>query len=259
MSAVSFTNQLYGDEAAKTRARVKARFINSTMMATLLGAAVSDGLEDGRVVSGVGGQYNFVSQAFALPDARSILTVKATRGQGRKTVSNIRWCYGHETIPRHLRDIVVSEYGIADLRGKSDAETIAAMLAIADSRFQDALLRRAKDAGKIAKDYRIPRAHRENTPERIVRALAPLRESGALPAFPFGSDFDETEQHLLPVLEHLRDAASSPLALAGLAMRGFFPRPGDEAGLNRQGLSRLGLTGSFSLSRSLVRGAMRKL
>ena len=31
--------------------------------------------------------------------------------------SNIRWSYGHTTIPRHLRDMVVTEYGVADLRG----------------------------------------------------------------------------------------------------------------------------------------------
>ena len=66
MMPVSFTNELYGDEDAKRRARVDARFVNNAMMATLMGAAVSDGLEDGQVVSGVGGQYNFVAQAFAL-------------------------------------------------------------------------------------------------------------------------------------------------------------------------------------------------
>src|SRR6476619_2711808 len=54
MMPVSFTNELYGDEDRKRRARVDARFINVTMMATLLGAAVSDGLDDGQVVSGVG-------------------------------------------------------------------------------------------------------------------------------------------------------------------------------------------------------------
>ena len=66
MMPVSFTNELYGDEEAKRRARVNARFINNAMMATLMGAAISDGLDDGQVVSGVGGQYNFVAQAFAL-------------------------------------------------------------------------------------------------------------------------------------------------------------------------------------------------
>ncbi len=79
MMPVSFTNQLYGDEESKRRARVDARFVNNAMMATLMGAVISDGLEDGQVVSGVGGQYNFVAQAFALRGARSILTLEATR------------------------------------------------------------------------------------------------------------------------------------------------------------------------------------
>src|SRR4029450_11522258 len=56
MTAVSYVNELYGDEAAKRRARPKARFVNKAMMATLLGAVVSDGLEDGQVVCGVGRQ-----------------------------------------------------------------------------------------------------------------------------------------------------------------------------------------------------------
>src|SRR5262249_15872560 len=72
MMPVCCTNELYGDdEAQKRTARIDARFVNNAMMATLLGAAVSDGLDDGQVVSGVGGQYNFVAQAFALPGARS--------------------------------------------------------------------------------------------------------------------------------------------------------------------------------------------
>ena len=100
MMPVSFTNQLYGDEEAKRRARVDARFVNNAMMATLMGAVISDGLEDGQVVSGVGGQYNFVAQAFALQGARSILTLEATRRARAKLESNIRWAYGHTTIPR---------------------------------------------------------------------------------------------------------------------------------------------------------------
>jgi hypothetical protein len=178
MMPVSFTNELYGDEDSKRRARVDARFVNNAMMATLLGAVISDGLEDGQVVSGVGGQYNFVAQAFALPGARSILAVEATRPAGGKPQSNIRWAYGHETIPRHLRDIVVTEYGVADLRGKSDTEVIAAMLQVTDSRFQNELARRARDAGKLAKDFEIPPACRENYPERIAGALKPARDAG---------------------------------------------------------------------------------
>src|SRR5436305_179237 len=116
MRGVAFVNQLYGaDQELRILQRRAARFINTTMMVTLLGAAVSDALESGRVVSGVGGQYNFVAMAHALPGARSILCVRATRTRHGRTTSNIVWSYAHQTIPRHLRDLVVTEYGIADL------------------------------------------------------------------------------------------------------------------------------------------------
>ncbi len=259
MTAVSFVNELYGGDEAKTLARPKGRFVNSTMMATLLGAAVSDALEDGRVVSGVGGQYNFVSQAFALDDARSILTLKATRSARGRMTSNILWSYGHETIPRHLRDIVVTEYGVADLRGKSDKDVIAAMLAIADSRFQSELLRQARDARKIPAGFEIPAEYRDNTPERIERALAPLRERGILPDFPFGTDFTPTELALMPALELLDEAAHSPARLLRLLFRGGSLRdgPNDMAAC----LARMGLQDPRTLSerfyRLLLRGALR--
>jgi hypothetical protein len=257
MMAVSFTNELYGDEDNKRRARTDARFVNNAMMATLLGAAVSDGLDNGQVVSGVGGQYNFVAQAFALPGARSILTVEATRWAGSRLQSNIRWSYGHETIPRHLRDIVITEYGVADLRGKSDADVVAAMLQVTDSRFQDALTRQAKDAGKLPTSFEIPKAFRENHPERIADALRPAREAGLLPFFPFGSDFTEIEQRLIPALQLLQDAQRSPRRLPALLWQGWTQRsePDEAACLARLGLDKPS-TWSERLYRALVRAAL---
>jgi len=257
MMPVSFTNELYGDEESKRAARIDARFINNTMMATLLGAAVSDGLDNGQVVSGVGGQYNFVAQAFALSGARSVLTLEATRQAGGKSRSNIRWSYGHETIPRHLRDVFITEYGIADIRGKSDADVIAAMLAITDSRFQDELARTAKDAGKLPRSFEIPAAHRENVPQRITAALKPAREAGLLPSFPFGSDFTEVEQRLIPALQILQEAQHTPLRLAGMVWRGM-RHPGGAA--DQECLARLGLdkprTFAQRMYRALVTAAL---
>jgi acyl-CoA hydrolase len=259
MMPVSFTNELYGDEEQKKRARIDARFVNNAMMATLMGAAVSDGLENGQVVSGVGGQYNFVAQAFALQGARSILTVEATRQAGPKPQSNIRWSYGHETIPRHLRDIVVTEYGVADLRGKSDADVIAAMLQVADSRFQNELTRQAKDAGKLPANFEIPKAWRENHPERIADALRPARQAGLLPAFPFGSDFTEVEQRLIPALQFLQEAQRSPLSLPALLWQGWTQAPGSA---DAECLARLGLdkpsTWQERTYRGLVSAALAK-
>ena len=259
MMPVSFTNELYGDEDLKRRARVDARFVNNAMMATLMGAVISDGLENGQVVSGVGGQYNFVAQAFALAGARSILALEATRQAGKGAQSNIRWSYGHETIPRHLRDIVVTEYGVADIRGKSDADVIAAMLQVADSRFQDELARQARDAGKLSKDFEIPAAYRENFPDRIASALGPAREAGLLPAFPFGSDFTDVEQRLIPALQALQDAQRTPLRLPGLLWQGLTGHPN---AADRECLARLGLdqpsTWSERIYRALVSAALAR-
>jgi Acetyl-CoA hydrolase/transferase C-terminal domain len=250
MMPVSYTNEIFGDEDGKRAARVDARFVNSAMMATLLGAAVSDGLDDGQVVSGVGGQYNFVAQAFALDGARSMLALESTRQSRGKAQSNVRWHYGHETIPRHLRDVFITEYGIADVRGRSDADVIAAMLGIADSRFQDELARAARDAGKLAKGYQIPREARDNTPERIAAALKPAREAGLLPFFPFGSDFTDVEQRLIPALQILQQAQAAPLRLASLLWRGLTRTPGEG---DQECLARLGLDRPKSFEERMYR------
>jgi acyl-CoA hydrolase len=206
MCAVSFVNQLDGvDQALKIAQRRHGRFLNSTMMMTLLGAAVSDGLADGRVVSGVGGQYNFVAMAHSLPDARSILTLRSTREKNAKITSNILWNYGNTTIPRHLRDIVVTEYGVADLRGLSDQDAIAAVLNIADSRFQDALKREAQAAGKLRSDYQIPELHRNNTPRALEERFILARARGLFSEFPFGTDLTHEEIVLAKALSRLKE------------------------------------------------------
>jgi acyl-CoA hydrolase len=209
MCGVSFVNQLDGaDQALKVAQRRHGRFLNSCMMVTLQGAAVSDGLADGRVVSGVGGQYNFVAMAHALPDARSILTLRSTRTKNSKVTSNILWNYGNTTIPRHLRDVVVTEYGVADLRGLSDQDVIAALLNIADSRFQDGLKREAQAAGKLRLDHRIPDLHRNNTPRALEERFILARARGLFSEFPFGTDFTSEEIVLAKALTRLKEKST---------------------------------------------------
>lgn len=213
MTRIGFINQLYGDQALKQAQRKDALFVNTCMMMTLLGSAVSDGLEDGKLVSGVGGQYNFVAQSQALPDARSILMLRATRRVKGEDVSNIIWQYGHSTIPRHMRDIVITEYGIADLRGQTDADVIKRLLNICDSRFQTELLHIAKNAGKVEYNYDIPEYAMNNLPNTVKEALLPLIEKDLLPSFPFGCDFTEEELAIIKVLQRMQEMAESPIQI----------------------------------------------
>ena len=209
MTSVLHVNHLYGNryasEELKRLQRKDARFVNAALMFTLTGAVVSDGLETGQVVSGVGGQYNFVAMAHALPGAHSLIMARSTRSRGGDLRSNIVWNYGHTTIPRHLRDIHITEYGIADLRGRPDKDVVAATIQIADSRFQEELVRQAKANGKLPRDYRVPDRFRNNMPERLEEVLKPYRERGLFPAFPFGTDFTREELVLGKALRGLKE------------------------------------------------------
>ena len=212
MTGVSKTNQLDRNPRLYRQQRVHARFMNTGILATLSGAVCSDGLDDLRVVSGVGGQYNFVAMAHELPTGRSILMIRAVRDKGGQhgPSSNIVFNYGHTTIPRHLRDIVITEYGIADLRSRTDAEVIKALLNIADSRFQAGLMAAAKAAGKLEPGYQIPEAFRHNLPERLERQLAGFRRERPLfPPFPFGTDLSDDEVLLGKVLKAVKKRADS--------------------------------------------------
>lgn len=217
---ISFVNGLYGEEELKRKHRLDARFINTAFTVTLLGAGVADQLEDGRILSGVGGQYNFVAQAHELEGARSVLLVRAVRIKDGQASSNILWNYGHTTIPRHLRDIVVTEYGVADLRSKTDAETIAAMLNICDSRFQEELMARAKTEGKLPADYEIPAEYQQNTPEKLQSIYSKHHSDGRFPEFPLGSDFTYVEEMLMGALgwlkTHVKPSAMPELAKASI-------------------------------------------
>jgi hypothetical protein len=172
------------------------------------------------VVSGVGGQYNFVAQAHELPDGRSIIALPSTRTKNGVRRSNILWEYPNCTIPRHLRDIVVTEYGAANLRGKSDRDVMVAMLYICDSEFQEELLEKAKNAGKIEKGYRLPAAYTDNTPERIKVVFESRERLALLPYFPLGSDFTNEEALLAVALNSLNRASKKWWKLLPLVVSG---------------------------------------
>jgi acyl-CoA hydrolase len=204
MTGIEFVNQLYGQEELKRLQRRDARFVNTGLIVTLSGAVNSDALEDGRVVSGVGGQYNFVTMAQALEDGRSILLIRSTRDESGVLRTNIRGSYGSITIPRHLRDIIVTEYGIADIRGRTDEGVATALIQIADARFQGELLQEIQRAGKMPSRYRIPDWCRGNRPEKLDHVLAPYRARGLFPPFPFGTDLTHEEIVLKQALERLK-------------------------------------------------------
>ncbi|PAW53368.1 acetyl-CoA hydrolase [Pseudomonas moraviensis] len=245
MTRISYINELYGQEELKRLQRLDARFINTVFTMTLMGAGVADQLEDGRVLSGVGGQYNFVAQGHALHDARSILILRSWRESGGEVSSNIVWEYGHCTIPRHLRDIVVTEYGIADLRGKADAVVIESLLNISDSRFQSGLIEQAQKVGKLPRDFRLDPRFADNTPQRLQAIAA--KHPNLFPEYPLGCDFTAIERDLLRALNWLK----SKFKLSEILELGKAALDAPEAALYPEHLERMQLTHPEGLKEDL--------
>ncbi|MBK7003908.1 MAG: hypothetical protein IPH37_01245 [Burkholderiales bacterium] len=148
MTRIDFINQLYGQEDLKRAQRRNALREHHHGGYPCWGCSQRcAGIR--QVVSGVGGQYNFVAMAHAPCPMRLTAMLRATHDNKDGLRSSIVWNYGHVTIPRHLRDIIITEYGVADLRGQPDAEVIKRLINVADSRFQDELVKQAKAHGKL--------------------------------------------------------------------------------------------------------------
>jgi hypothetical protein len=229
MTRISHINELYGgNESLERLQRREARFFNTCMMTTALGAAVSDALEDNRVVSGIGGQYNFVAMAHALRDGRSVLLFRATREAGGRVRSSVLWNYGHCSIPRHLRDVAINEYGIADLRGVDDAGCVRAMLAITDARFAQSLRDCAKRSLKLPAGE-LPALRADNTPESVSRRLREFRAAGLLSDYPLGCDFTPVEQRLAKALGWLKTATATRGGKARTLLRALAGTGRDDA------------------------------
>jgi acyl-CoA hydrolase len=114
--------------------------INSAVEVDLTGQSNGE-LVDGSPVGTVGGHTTFARAAATAHDGRSIVMLASTAKQG--TVSRIvaRLPGGVVTTPRSDADVVVTEHGVAHLRGATESQRIQRMIAIADPRFRDDLQR----------------------------------------------------------------------------------------------------------------------
>jgi itaconate CoA-transferase len=111
--------------------------VNATLQIDLGGACNSEHLL-GRQYSGSGGQLDFVRGANASKGGKSIIACQSTACNG--TVSRIvPRLDGPVTTPRNDTHIVVTEYGWADLKGKSLYQRTDALIGLAHPKFRDEL------------------------------------------------------------------------------------------------------------------------
>ena len=139
MRPVDYTN----DTAVIRRFR-RMTAINSALSIDLTGQVSADSIGT-RFSSGVGGQMDFMRGAALAPEGRAIIALPATAAGG--TVSRIAAVLapgaGVVTTRAHVRT-VVTEYGIAELFGRSVRERARSLIAIAHPDYRDELEREAR-------------------------------------------------------------------------------------------------------------------
>ncbi|CAN5577481.1 acetyl-CoA hydrolase/transferase C-terminal domain-containing protein [soil metagenome] len=116
--------------------------INGALAVDLAGQAVADTLA-GAQYSGIGGHEDFVAASGLELEDRSLICLRSSTTVNGRRISRIASQFPAGTIittPRHQLDVVVTEHGVAELRGRTVRERARALAAIAHPEFRDQLL-----------------------------------------------------------------------------------------------------------------------
>lgn len=123
--------------------------INATTEVDLLGQCASETVQ-GRYWSGSGGQTDFARGAMYAEDGRGFVVTRSTARGGERSCIVARLSRGSVvTTLKNTVDHVVTEFGVAELRGRSIRERARALIAIAHPDHRDWLATRAGEFGYL--------------------------------------------------------------------------------------------------------------
>ena len=125
--------------------------VNATTEIDFLGQAASETI-GGRYYSGSGGQTDFARGAQYSRNGQGFIVLRSTTSDGTKSRISAQLPPGSVvTTLKNTIDNVVTEWGIAELRGRSLRERAAALIRIAHPDFRDHLEREARDLGYLSR------------------------------------------------------------------------------------------------------------
>jgi 4-hydroxybutyrate CoA-transferase len=120
--------------------------INSAVSIDFAGQIAAESIGP-RVISGAGGQTSFAIGSFLSKGGRSITVLTSTAGSGDKRLSRITPLLAEGTIvtvPRTISDYVITEYGIAHIKGKTQRQRALDLIGIAHPDFRAELKKEAE-------------------------------------------------------------------------------------------------------------------
>src|SRR5436190_1236199 len=139
----------YTEYSAVMRSFRRMVAVNSAIEIDLTGQVCADSIGR-RLYSGVGGQMDFLRGAALAEEGRAIIALPSTAQQGRRSriVAELAPGAGVVTTRAHVQT-VVTEFGVAQLHGRTIPERVRALIAIAHPGFRDELLRRAREMHRV--------------------------------------------------------------------------------------------------------------
>ena len=112
--------------------------INSALEVDLWGQVNAEAIQ-GRQLSGVGGSSDFFEAAFNSTGGRRVIALPATTSSGASRIVPRLASSSVVTVPRQMADVIVTEHGVADLRGRTLSERAEILIAIAAPEARGAL------------------------------------------------------------------------------------------------------------------------
>jgi succinyl-CoA:acetate CoA-transferase len=142
--------------------------LNTGIEVDIFGNVNSSHIGGTRVVNGIGGGANFAQNA-----GLSVILLPSTGKDG--AISTVVPMVSHQDICEHDVDIVVTEHGLADLRGRGEVERARAVIgSCADPSYRDQLM------SYLARAERLGGGHHPQLPDEAFAWHRRLRETGSM-------------------------------------------------------------------------------
>lgn len=178
--AVDFVSTEKVNDPALIQNTEKFHAVNTALQVDLRGAVNAEMGPEGRL-SSPGGQVEFMSAASRAKGGKSIIAIRSTAKNGSFSTIGLDLYKGNVTTPAESVHYVVTEYGIATLKGRSLAERAVELINVAHPKFRQELMQKAlendvitsEDAAKIILDVPVV----AETELQGARGIASTKES----------------------------------------------------------------------------------
>ncbi len=147
--AVKFVSTEKVNDPALIQTTEKFHAVNTALQVDLKGSVNAEMGPEGRL-SSPGGQVEFMSAASRSTGGKSIIAIRSTAKNGEFSTIGLDLYKGNVTTPAESVHYVVTEYGIATLKGKSEAERAIALINVAHPKFRQSIAEKALEAGIIS-------------------------------------------------------------------------------------------------------------